>query len=280
MWGLQNETHLFSLIPLLTHLSSAGQRGSEKAGTDWTCRKLTPPCEPTATSKWAQHSWCRDPGEQTRERTGFIPAFVAGRGTSSRSGLSSNTWEWAVRGDTCVDKPRDFIEKGGLGGEQRGKRTQEDSSALSQVFGDALSFQVVPGQSFWLRAPAGGVHSAQPRWMPERILGGGRTPGTWWSDTSFWPFPNSSSWNSSMFLTRTSCYKITCKSMAPGQCWGFWSMLPLTLWVLESPPWNICARTANQGLPWWSSGWNFAFRSRGCRFIPWGEGVGSHKASN
>ena len=136
MWGLKNETHLFSLIPLLTHLSSAGQRGSEKAGTDWTCRKLTPPCEPTATCKWAQHSWCRDPGEQTRERTGFIPAFVAGRGTSSRpqSGLSSNTWEWVVRGDTCVDKPRDFIEKGGLGGEQQGKRTQEDSSALCLRF--------------------------------------------------------------------------------------------------------------------------------------------------
>ena len=172
-----------------------------------------------------------------------------------QSELLSNTWKWIVRGDTCVDKPRDFIEKGGLGGEQRGKRAQEDYSATClRFYGDRLSFQVVPGQSIWLRVLAGGAHIAQPRWMPERILGGGRTPGI-----SFWPFPNSSSWNSSMFLTRTSCCKITCKSMVPGQCEGFQSMLLLTLWVLETPPWNICARTAAQGLSWWSSGWNFAF---------------------
>ena len=143
-----------------------------------------------------------------------------------------------------------------------------------RFYGDGLSFQVVPGQSIWLRVLAGGAHIAQPRWMPERILGGGRTPGI-----SFWPFPNSCSWNSSMFLTRTSCCKITCKSMVPGLCGVFQSMLLLTLWVLEAPPWNICARTAAQGLSWWSSGWNFAFQSRGCSCIPWGEGVGSHKPS-
>ena len=74
--------------------------------------------------------------------------------------------------------------------------------------GDGISFQVVSGQSFWLRVLPGGAHVVQPRWMPERrILGSGQTCGV-----SFWPFLNSSGWwllISSVFLTRTSCHKTT-----------------------------------------------------------------------
>ena len=42
---------------------------------------------------------------------------------------SSNIWKWIVQRDTHVDKARDFTGKGCLGGEQQGKRTQEDCSA-------------------------------------------------------------------------------------------------------------------------------------------------------
>ena len=42
----------------------------------------------------------------------------------------------------CADKARDFIGKGHLGGEQEGKRTQEDCSA-TWLYGDGISFQVV-----------------------------------------------------------------------------------------------------------------------------------------
>ena len=56
-------------------------------------------------------------------------------------------------------------------------------------YGDGISFQIVFRQSFWLKVLSGGAHLVQPRWMPERILGGGRTCGV-----SFWPFLNSSGW--------------------------------------------------------------------------------------
>ena len=45
-------------------------------------------------------------------------------------------------------------------------------------YSDGINFQVVFGQSFWLRVLPSGTHNAQPRWMPaRRILGGGRTRG-------------------------------------------------------------------------------------------------------
>ena len=85
------------------------------------------------------------------------------------------------------------------------------------LFGDRISFRVVFGQSFWLRVLPRGAHIVQPRWMPaRRILGGGQTCGV-----SFWPCLNSSDWwwlISSVFLTRTSCDKI---SQADGYC-GIW----------------------------------------------------------
>ena len=46
------------------------------------------------------------------------------------TGLLSNTQKRIVRGDTCADKARDFIGKGHPGGEQRGKGTQENCSAV------------------------------------------------------------------------------------------------------------------------------------------------------
>ena len=107
--------------------------------------------------------------------------------------------------------------------EQRGGGSGNPGELLCHVacslgfYGDGVSFQVVSGQSFWLRVLPGGAHLVQPRWMPaRRILGGGRTCGV-----SFWPFLNSSGWwwlISSMFLTRTSCHKtlIQMVTMLPG----------------------------------------------------------------
>ena len=99
------------------------------------------------------------------------------------------------------------------------------------LYGDGISFQVVFGQSFWLRGLPGGAHIAQPRWMPERrILGGG-----WICGVTFWPFLNSSGgwwWLlSSEFLSRTSCLKTTHANGYYG-AWPGWavlvSVLPLT----------------------------------------------------
>ena len=102
-------------------------------------------------------------------------------------------------------------------------------------YGNGVSFQVVFGQSLWLKILPGGACIAQPRWVPvRRILGGGRTHGV-----SFWSFPNSSHWwrlINSVFLTRTSCCIIT---YANGY-YGFWPewaisvrVLPLTkVWIL------------------------------------------------
>ena len=110
-----------------------------------------------------------------------------------------NTQKWIVWGaslsDTLADKVRDFIGKGRPGGEQQVKGTRESCFAtwlaLSGFYGDGISFQIVSGQSFWLRVLPGGVYMFQPRWIPARkILGG-------WQDkapppSSFWPLPNSS----------------------------------------------------------------------------------------
>ena len=78
------------------------------------------------------------------------------------------------------------------------RRTALPHGFQSQVLCDGISFRVLPG----------GTCIAQPRGMPRRrILGGGRTDGI-----SFWPLLNSSGcwWLISfVFLTRTSCHKIT-----------------------------------------------------------------------
>ena len=98
-------------------------------------------------------------------------------------------------------------------------------------YGDGISFRVVFSQSFWLRVLPGGARLVQPRWMPERrILGGGRTCGV-----SFWPFLNSSScWRliSSVFLTRTSCHKITHANGYYG-AWPGWAVSISVLLLTE-----------------------------------------------
>ena len=63
------------------------------------------------------------------------------------TGLLSNTQKWIVQGDTCADKARDFIEKGRPGGEQEGKGTQENCSA---VWLAVLGFMVMGLVSGWL----------------------------------------------------------------------------------------------------------------------------------
>ena len=95
-------------------------------------------------------------------------------------------------------------------------------------------FRVVFSLSFWLRVLPGDACLVQPRWMPERILGGGRTCGV-----SFWPFLNSSVWwrlISSMFLTRTSCHKITYANGYYG-AWPGWKVSVHVL-PLATPPWE------------------------------------------
>ena len=129
----------------------------------------------------------------------------------AKDGLFSNTQKWMVQGDTRADKARDFIRKGRPGREQEGKELRRTALHVAHSFrfyGDGISFWAFFGQSLWLRVLPGGTCIVQPRWMPmRRILGGGRTRGI-----SFWSFPNFSGWwwlVSSMFLTRTSCHKIT-----------------------------------------------------------------------
>ena len=76
--------------------------------------------------------------------------------------------------ETHADKARDFIGRRHLGGEQQGKGIQENCSVTCHVarslgfYGDGISFQVVFGQSFWLRVLPGGTRIAQPRWMLAR----------------------------------------------------------------------------------------------------------------
>ena len=156
--------------------------------------------------------------------------------------LLSNTQKWIDRGDTCADKARDFIGKGHLGREQKGKGHRSHAlphgSQSHQVYVDGISFQVVFSQPSWLRVLPGGTHLVQPRWMPaRRILGGGRTCGV-----SFWPFLNFSSWwwlISSLFLTRISSPRITHASGYYG-AWTGWavsvSMLPLITWLYHLFP--------------------------------------------
>ena len=114
--GIKEWNHFFSVTPVLTHLSSAGQR---KAGTEWTCQKLTPPCKPTAPCKNPAQLEIQE-SKLEKEQGSSLLLLQEGRPLPGpQSELSSNTWKWIVWGDTCVDKPRDFIEKGGLGGEQQ-----------------------------------------------------------------------------------------------------------------------------------------------------------------
>ena len=64
-----------------------------------------------------------------------------------KTGLLSNTQKWIVWGDTCADKARDFIGKGHSGGEQKGKGTQENSSATWLAVSGFMVMGLVSGLS-------------------------------------------------------------------------------------------------------------------------------------
>ena len=126
-------------------------------------------------------------------------------------GSCLNTQKLILWGDAQADQARDFIEKGHLGREQEGKRTQENCLVTWLVVSGFKEMEWISRLSLANHSDSGSllvVHIAQPRWTPARmILGGGRTRGV-----SFWPFLNSSGWwwlISSVFPTRTSCCKIT-----------------------------------------------------------------------
>ena len=176
-----------------------------------------------------------------------------------KSILLSNTQKWIIRGDTCSDKACNFIGKRHPGREQKGKGNPAGllyHMALSLGFyGDGVSFWVVSSHSLWIRVLLGGTGIAQPRWISVRILGGGRTHGV-----SFWVLLNSSNWwwlVSSMFLTRTSCCKIThansyCSAWQGGQ---FQSLFPLTTSPFQHLPvcmWGPCS--LSQGFRWEGKG--------------------------
>ena len=63
------------------------------------------------------------------------------------TGLLSNTRKSIVRGDTCADKARDFIEKGHLGGDQEGKETQKNCSAAWLTVSGFMVMGLVSGWS-------------------------------------------------------------------------------------------------------------------------------------
>ena len=149
-----------------------------------------------------------------------------------RTGLLSNTRKWIVQGDSCWQSKRFYWERAPgwrtVGWGNPGEQLCHMACGLG-FYGDGISFWVVFSQLFWLKVHPGGAHLVQPRWMPERILGGDQTCGVF-----SWPFLNSSGWwrlISSVFLTRTSCHKTTHGNDYYG-VWPGWavsiSVLPLT----------------------------------------------------
>ena len=101
-------------------------------------------------------------------------------------------------------------------------------------YGDGISFWVFSGQSFWLWILPDGAHAAQAKMHArEKDSGGGNA----WR--LLLTFPNFPDWwwlSSSMFLTRTSCYKITHVNGYYG-AWAGWvvsvSVLPLTFMLFS-----------------------------------------------
>ena len=150
-------------------------------------------------------------------------------------GLLSSIWEWIFWGDTHAAKARDLTGKGRpRSGQPEGNGAQEDAppgTHTLRFYGDGVTFRVVSGRSLWLRGLPGGACISQPRWMPaRRILGADRMCGV-----TVWPFPNSprrGRLESSVFLTRTSCCKITHRNGSYGDWTGSEvsvSGLPLTV---------------------------------------------------
>ena len=76
-------------------------------------------CQALGCSLWSPIPTLQEGGPLPGPKTGLLSNWP----------LLSNTRKWIVRGDTCADKARDFIGKGCLGKEQKGKGTQENCSA-------------------------------------------------------------------------------------------------------------------------------------------------------
>ena len=142
--------------------------------------------------------------------------YIAGRQggplPGPESGLLSNTRKWIVREDTRADRTRDSIGKGCLGGEKEGQGTQEDCSATWLTVSGFMVMGLVSRLSLANHCDSGSilvVHAS--------LSQGGFQRGGFWEvgrtcDVSCWPFAYSSRWwwlVSSIFLTRTSCHKIT-----------------------------------------------------------------------
>ena len=137
---------------------------------------------------------------------------VGGPLPGPETGLLSNIQKWIVRGDTCADKARDFIGKGHPGGEQEGKGTQENYSAMWLTVSGFMVMGLVSGLSLVNRSDSESFLVVHTLFSQD----GCQREGFWvvvgHMVSPFWPFLNSSGWwplISSVFLTRTSCRKIT-----------------------------------------------------------------------
>ena len=150
------------------------------------------------------------------------------------TGLLSNTWKWIVWGDTCADKARDFIGKGRPGGEQQGKGTQENCSAMWLEISGFMAMGLVSRLSL-------ANHSDSEFFLVVHALFSqdGCQRGGFWEVVGHVVSPFDLSWTlpgwwrliSSMFLIRTSCHKTTHANGYYG-AWPGWavsvSALPLT----------------------------------------------------
>ena len=152
--------------------------------------------------------------------------------SSAQMGLLSNIQKWIVQGDTCADKAGDFIGKGRLGGEQQAKGPQEDCSATWLTVSDFMVMGLVSGLSL-------ANHSDSESFLvAHTLLSQDSCQQGFWEVVgyvvSFLSFPDSSGWwwlISSVFLTRTSCGKVTHANGFYG-AWSRWAVsvggLPLT----------------------------------------------------
>ena len=181
--------------------------------------------------------------------------YIAGRQggplSGPESGLLSNTRKWIVQEDTRADRTRDSIGKGCLSGEKEGKGTQEDCSATWLTVSGFMVIGLVSRLSLANHSDSGSflvVHAS--------LSQGGFQRGGFWEvgrtcDVSCWPFACSSRsrwwWLvSSIFLTRTSCRKITHKWLL---CCLAWVAVPVSaspnIYVVDLQPWvHVCVLSA------------------------------------
>ena len=104
-----------------------------------------------------------------------------------KSGLLSNFPKWNVRGDTCANKARDFIEKGHLVEEQQVREPRRTALAHSlRLYDNGANFWVMSGRSSCL------AHSLtqSPSWWHVRLsakMGHEKESGKLLFSSLFWP---------------------------------------------------------------------------------------------